>query len=178
MVLEHDMDLWRRIKASRKEQAERGVHLRDAIESDLPVFFEQQLNPTANHMAAFTSKDPADRAAFDKQWGKMLEDEDLIIKTVLFDGQVAGHIVQYLHDGNPEIGYWFGKAFWGQGIATEALQLFLAQVEVRPLGARAAKDNAASVRVLEKCGFVVVGENKGFANARGAETEEYIFKLE
>ncbi len=178
MILEHDMDLWKRIKASRKEQAERGVKLRDAIESDLPIFFEQQLNPTANHMAAFTSKDPADRAAFDKQWGKMLEDEDLTVKTVLFDGQVAGHIVQYLHDGNSEIGYWFGKAFWGQGIATEALQLFLAQVEERPIGARAAKDNAASIRVLEKCGFVVVGENKGFANARGAETEEFIFKLE
>ncbi|MBN2499526.1 MAG: GNAT family N-acetyltransferase [Anaerolineales bacterium] len=172
------MDLWRRIKASRKEQAERGVHLRDAIESDLAVFFEQQLNPTAMQMAAFTSKDPADRAAFDKQWAKMLMDADITIKTVLYDAHIAGHIVKYLHDGSPEVGYWFGKAFWGQGIATEALKLFLMQVEVRPIGARVAKDNAASIRVLEKCGFVVAGEHKGFANARGAEIEEYIFRLE
>ena len=172
------MDIWRRIKATRKAQVERGVRLRDVIESDLPVFFEQQLNPEANRMAAFTVKDPADRAAFDKQWNGMLKDSDLTIQTVLFDGQVAGNIVQYLHDGSPEVGYWFGKAFWGQGIATEALKLFLKQEEVRPIGARAAKDNTASIRVLEKCGFEVAGENKGFANARGGEVEEYIFLLE
>jgi RimJ/RimL family protein N-acetyltransferase len=165
------------LKAKFGRESEDKVQLRDVIESDLPIFFEQQLNPAANHMAAFTVKDPADRAAFDKQWDGMLKDEDLTIKTVLFDGQVAGHIVAYLHAGNLEIGYWFGKAFWGNGIATESLGMFLELFEARPIGARVAKDNVASIRVLEKCGFEVAGENKGFANARGEETEEFIFKL-
>ena len=40
------------------------VQLRDVTESDLPTFFEQQLDPAANHMAAFTSRDPADEEAF------------------------------------------------------------------------------------------------------------------
>lgn len=31
-----------------------GVHLREVKESDLPIFFEQQLDPAANDMAAFT----------------------------------------------------------------------------------------------------------------------------
>ena len=39
------------------------VLLRDVTEADLPIFFEQQ-DSAANHMAAFTAKDPADRDAF------------------------------------------------------------------------------------------------------------------
>ena len=40
-----------------------------------------------------------------------------------------------------------------------------------------AKDNSASIRVLEKCGFTISGEDKGFSNARGEEVEEFILKL-
>jgi len=40
-----------------------------------------------------------------------------------------------------------------------------------------AKDNIASVRVLEKCGFVISGYDQGFANARGEEIEEVIMIL-
>ena len=38
--------------------------------------------------------------------------------------------------------------------------------------------NPASQRVLQKCGFVIVGDDRGFANARAAETEEYLLRLE
>ena len=44
--------------------------------------------------------------------------------------------------------------------------------------ARAAADNAASARVLAKCGFRVVGEARGFANARGEEIDELEFELD
>ena len=70
-----------------------------------------------------------------------------------------------------------GKPYWGQGIATAALRAFLLQVTVRPIYARAAKDNLASLRILEKCGFTMVGEGKGFANARGQEIEEWLLRL-
>jgi RimJ/RimL family protein N-acetyltransferase len=50
-------------------------------------------------------------------------------------------------------------------------------VPVRPLRARAAADNAGSIRVLEKCGFVVTGRDRGFANARGEETDEVLLTL-
>lgn len=49
---------------------------------------------------------------------------------------------------------------------------------VRPLYARVVKDNLASQRVLQKCGFTICGENKGFANARGKEVEEFIMRLQ
>lgn len=153
------------------------LQLRDVQESDLPIFFEQQLDPDANYMAAFTAKDPTDREAFMARWKKNLGDEKNINQTILLDGQVVGHVLSFEQFGEREVSYWIGKEFWGKGIATQALTLFLAQTQIRPLYARAVKDNIASRRVLEKCDFTITGEDKGFANARGEEVEEFILTL-
>ena len=77
--------------------------------------------------------------------------------------------------GEPEISYWLGREFWGKGIATQALGLFLQVVTSRPLTARVAKDNLASIRVLEKNGFELDGEGKWFSNARGMEIDELVW---
>jgi len=153
--------------------------LRDVMRSDLPIFFDQQLDPDANHMAAFTAKDPSDRDAFLAHWSRILGDGTITIQTILFDGQVAGSVLSYEdEDKGPEVSYWIGKPYWGKGVATRALSAFLKHIEVRPLYARAAKDNLASLRVLEKCGFARIGEDKGFANARSEEIEEFILRLD
>lgn len=81
------------------------VELRDVIEADLPIFFEQQLDSEANYMAAFTAADPADRAAFMARWTKILGDESSIKQTILCDRQVAGHIVSFEQFGQPAVGY-------------------------------------------------------------------------
>jgi RimJ/RimL family protein N-acetyltransferase len=156
------------------------VQLRDVIESDLPVFFEQQLDPEANYMAAFTFRDPTDRNAFMAHWARILADKTNTIQTILFNGQVAGSVACYKDEefGEMEITYWIGKEYWGKGIATLALSTFLDYVPDRPFYGRAAKDNIASLRVMQKCGFIICGEGKGFAYARGKEIEEYILKLE
>ncbi len=155
------------------------VQLRDVVESDLPIFFEQQLDADANHMAAFTPRDPADRDAFMEHWAQILDDVTIIIKTILFNGQVAGNIVSYedREFEEREVGYWIGKQYWGMGIASRALSAFLRCVKTRPLYARVAKDNLASLRVLEKCGFTICGEDKEFSNARGEDVEEFILIL-
>ena len=44
------------------------ITLREVMQEDLPVFFDQQLDQQANFMAAFTSKDPNDKNAFMKHW--------------------------------------------------------------------------------------------------------------
>ncbi len=128
-------------------------------------------------MAAFTARDPEDRVAFAAHWTKILNDESITTKTILFDGRVAGHVLSFEQFGEREVSYWIGRDYWGKGIATVALSEFLGHVTERPLHARAAKDNAASIRVLEKCGFVISGEDKGFSYARGEEVEEFILKL-
>jgi RimJ/RimL family protein N-acetyltransferase len=142
--------------------------LRNVIESDLPIFFGQQLDSDANHMAAFTA-----------HWTRILGDETITIKTILFDGQVAGYVLSYEDEefGKPEVSYWIGRQYWGKGVATRALSEFLSHIKVRPLYARAVKDNIASLRVLEKCGFMICGEGKGFSNARGEEVEEFMLIL-
>lgn len=150
------------------------VQLRDVTVADLPFFFEHQLDPDANRMAAFTAENPADREAFDANWEKRMAHETVISKTILYEGQVAGNVVSFHFLGQPTIGYWLGKDYWGKGIATKAVAEFLRHIEARPLYARVAKDNIASRRVLEKCGFRICGEDKGFANARGMEIEEFI----
>ena len=155
-----------------------GVVLRDVTEDDLQIFFEQQLDPAASHMAAFTAKDPTDRVAFGEHWSKILGDAAIAKKTILFERQVAGHILGFEQFGKQSVSYWIGREYWGKGIATRALSEFLGQQGTRPLYARAAKDNVASIRVLQKCGFKISGEDKGYSNPRGKEVEEYILKLD
>ncbi|MFK4426228.1 MULTISPECIES: GNAT family N-acetyltransferase [Bacillus] len=154
------------------------VKLRDIIEEDLPIFFEQQLDSTANYMAAFTAKDPTDKDSFFDHWKKNIADETITIKTILFNGIVTGHVSNFEQFGEPEVSYWIGKEYWGHGIATLALSEFLEYIKIRPLYARSAKDNLASIRGLEKCGFKIISEDKGFSNARGKDVEEFILKLE
>ena len=152
--------------------------LRDVLAADLPIFFAYQLDPDAQAMAAFTSKDQANREAFLEHWHQILVDPTTINRTIVVDGQVAGNVSSYHDDGHPEVTYWLGKHYWGKGLATRALSEFLAHANpTRPIYARAAKDNIGSLGVLEKCGFRIIGESRGFANARGKEIEEFLLQL-
>ena len=125
--------------------------LRDVVESDLPVFFEHQRDPEAVRMADFPARD---REAFDAHWERVLGDEKLLAKTIVFEGQVAGNIGSWEQDGRRLVGYWLGREFWGKGLATKALSDLVEELDSRPLYAYVAKTNAGSIRVLEKCGFV------------------------
>ncbi|MBV9010323.1 MAG: GNAT family N-acetyltransferase [Verrucomicrobia bacterium] len=126
------------------------VQLRDVEPDDLPLFFEHQRDPEALAMVMFNSRD---RPAFDAHWAKILASETGLTKTIIVNGQTAGHIVSFIRDGEREIGYWLDRAFWGRGIATQALSAFLQMEKRRPLHAGVAKHNSASMRVLQKCGF-------------------------
>ncbi|HET7271550.1 MAG TPA: GNAT family N-acetyltransferase [Rubrobacter sp.] len=130
------------------------VILRDVIESDLPVFFEHQLDPEATRMASFPARD---RKAFMAHWTRILADETVFTKTILLDGHVAGNVVSFVQSGEREVGYWIGKEYWGKGVATQALSAFLDQIDTRPLYAHVARHNIGSIRVLEKCGFRISG---------------------
>lgn len=151
------------------------VLLRDVTASDLVLFFEHQLDPVALRMAAFA---PRDKDAFAAHWNKILADPSVVKKTVVFDGQVAGNLVCFERSGKREVGYWIGRKYWGKGIATRALTQFLRQVAERPLHAIVAKHNPASIRVLEKCGFAIEGECRGYPGARGPVVDELILRLD
>lgn len=153
------------------------IDLRRSILPDLELFFEFQLDPDANHRAAFTSKDPSDKNAYMEKYTKLLNDPTIHMQTIVVDRAIAGSISKFEMDGEAEITYWISKSFWGRGVATTALRKFLALETTRPLRARAAVDNLGSRNVLERCGFVEIGRDTGFANARQAELEEVVYQL-
>lgn len=121
-----------------------------------------------------------------REWGPFVAhaarihvDETVTNRTIVVDGQVAGSIVCWLDEtGERDIGYWLGREYWGRGLATRAVTAFLELVLDRPLHARVAKHNAGSLRVLEKCGFAIVGEDV-FPSIDGTDdVEDWILRLD
>lgn len=151
------------------------VVLRDVAESDLPILYTQQLDPAANEMAAFPARE---HDPFMKHWRRIMADRTNTLKTILFNGEVAGYIVSWDHDDRREVGYWLGQAYWGKGIATRALGALLQCESIRPMYASVARHNAASRRVLEKCGFYIVGSDRTLAGMSGEPVEEFILRLD
>jgi ribosomal-protein-alanine N-acetyltransferase len=153
------------------------IKLEKTKESDLESFFQFQLDSEANHLAAFMPKDSKDKTAYIERYTKYLSDPTINMRTIKVGDVIVGSISKYEIENEAEITYWIDKQFWGQGIATAALKNFLVIEKIRPLNGRVAFDNFGSQKVLEKCGFVKIGSDKGFANARQVEIEEFIYVL-
>jgi RimJ/RimL family protein N-acetyltransferase len=153
------------------------VTLREVRDSDLPVFWAQMSDERAQHMAAVTRGYHYDRAAFAAHWGKVRSDPAVIVRTVLADGEVAGHAAVFGPPGEREVTYWVDRACWGRGVATATLAALLGLERARPLHAHAAADNTGSIRVLQKCGFAISGHGRIFAQARGEEVDEVALTL-
>jgi RimJ/RimL family protein N-acetyltransferase len=147
-----------------------GVSLRDVVDSDLPIFFEQQRDAEANRMAAFPARE---HGAFMAHWAKIRGDAANVIQTIVAEGAVAGNIGSWVAGEERLVGYWVGREWWGRGIATAALREFVGQVRTRPLRAYVAKHNVGSIRVLEKCGFVLREAHEAGADG----VEELLFEL-
>ena len=154
------------------------IVLRKTVLTDLEFFFIFQLDDEANYLAAFTSTDPTDKTAYLQKYSNFLNDPTKNSQTIIVDNVIAGSIAAFEMEGEAEVTYWIDKAFWGTGIATRALKEFLKSEKRRPIIGRVAFDNFGSQRVLEKCNFVKIGTDTGFANARKAEIEEFIYKLD
>ncbi len=153
------------------------ISLRKSIKTDLEVFFLNQTDKEANFMAAFTSKAPLDKLAYMTKWLDLMANDAINMQTILVEEEVVGHVVKFIMEEAAEITYAINKAFWGRGITTKAVKEFLKIERTRPIYGRVAFDNYGSQKVLEKARFKKVGRNKSYANARGKEVEEYIYKL-
>jgi|SRR6185312_1627748 len=153
------------------------LQLRPTEVTDLDILFQFQRDPEAGYLAAFMPKNPADKSAYLNKYTKLLNDPTVNNQTIILDKIIVGSIASFFIEGDREITYWIDRTYWGQGIATKALNKFLSIETTRPIFGRVAFDNFGSQRVLEKCGFIKTGSDKGFANARQAEIEEYIYQL-
>ena len=133
------------------------IALRPVADSDLGPLFDQMRDPESVRMAAFTPDDPDNRTAFDAHMATVRSSPDITLRAVTCDNHLVGSIAAFVLDGRTEVTYWIDRTAWGHGIASRALELLLDLIPVRPLHARAASDNAASLRVLQKSGFKVTG---------------------
>jgi RimJ/RimL family protein N-acetyltransferase len=126
------------------------LRIRDVADGDLDLLFAHQLDPEATRMAVFP---PRQRDAFMAHWARIRADQTVFSQSVVIGEQVVGYVVSWDQSGRRAVGYWIGRAWWGRGMATEALALFLRRMSVRPLYAYVGVHNVGSIRVLEKCGF-------------------------
>jgi RimJ/RimL family protein N-acetyltransferase len=165
------------VTAGRSSSPEVQLALRPVAATDFDAIFEQMRDPASLRMAAFTADDPNDRGAFDAHMAKIMSSSEVTLRAIIRDSQLVGTIGSYISDGVTEVTYWIDRTCWGQGIATQALSLLLEEISVRPVRARAASDNDASLRVLQKVGFRPVGTEMSFAPARAAKIEETILEL-
>jgi RimJ/RimL family protein N-acetyltransferase len=149
------------------------VSLRAVEPSDLEAFYDQQADPASVTMAAVPARARDDHF---RHWEEVLADPTVNVRTIVADGEVAGHVVSFLRDGvgEREVGYWIASSLWGRGVASAALAAFLAEETRRPLIATVADHNPASLRVLEKCGFQVTAH---VVNAKGDGIDEVHLRL-
>lgn len=106
------------------------ISLREVEDADLLIFFEHQSDPEGNRMVGSS---PRDRDAFMFHWARTLLDPAIDRKTILSGGLVAGYVGRFERLGTPEVCYWLGREFWGRGVASQALSIFLAAEGRRPL---------------------------------------------
>jgi [ribosomal protein S5]-alanine N-acetyltransferase len=154
------------------------VKLRPSTVSDLNKFFEYQLDSEANYIAAFTAKDPTDKASYLEKYTQLLYNPTVHMQTIVMDNDVIGTVTKFEIKEDAEVAFWIDKAFWGQGVATRAVKMFLEIETKRPIFGHTAFDNFGSQKVLERCGFVKIRSEKGYANARQTEIEAFIYMLD
>jgi len=127
------------------------IEIRPAVPADLDTFHRYESEPEGRRRAGFPERD---RETFLNHWNtKIFAVPENDAQAVVVDGEVAGNIVCWPQDGRRMVGYWYGERFWGRGIGSKALAMYLERMTVRPLYADTVEGNVGSIRVLERCGF-------------------------
>lgn len=153
------------------------VTLDTVSDADVLAFHAHLQDEPARRMAAFVGADRSLEGHVE-HWRRILASPTVTARTIRVDGEVAGHVATFEMEGELEVTFWIDRALWGRGVATRALGALLEEVTRRPVHARAAKDNIGSRRVLEKVGFAIVGDDRGHAEGRGEEVDEWVFRLD
>jgi RimJ/RimL family protein N-acetyltransferase len=132
------------------------IQLRDLTEADLEALYQFQDDPVANQMADFPARD---RDSFFEHWRtNVLGREDVFAQGIIADDVLVGSVLLWSMNAasaHPDwfLGYWLGREFWGKGIASQAVSIFVKSHSKRPIIAEVASENKGSIRILEKLGF-------------------------
>jgi RimJ/RimL family protein N-acetyltransferase len=140
----------------------RRLVLRAPIRGDVPDLVKHADN---RNIARWLARLPspytrADAIAFVEIFAQRADQRPFVIT---LDNAVIGVVGFTFRDGYPpEIGYWLGEPFWGQGYAAEAVRGLIDAAHQTGLygliTARSLEDNIASIKVLESAGFKRTGQ--------------------
>jgi RimJ/RimL family protein N-acetyltransferase len=106
-----------------------------------------------------------------------------LIMAIVVDGSAVGSIGIHrqvdIYRKSAELGYWLGEEYWGKGIASEAanamVQYAFNHFDINRIYASVFERNKASMRVLEKCGFVCEAVHHKAVIKGNVIMDEYIF---
>ena len=145
------------------------IEIREYVESDFESYYEWQSDPA---IAAFVSWLPKRREESKADLHDAIMQQRAAPRVRYFfavvdsqSNEVVGSVgFTVVEDGVGDCGWFIRRGFWGKGYATEAARLMVAaafgMAGLRHLKASCARGNVASQRVMEKCGFVCVGQTE------------------
>ena len=161
----------------------RRLLLRPVTLADAEPFCEVANDPDQTRVTG-SWRYPFDADGVRARWAPFVEASagGPVLMAVIEGDRLAG--VTGLHDpadGEAELSYWIGRGFAGRGLATEAATALCSFAFARHglgvLTARVFADNAPSVRILRKLGFVVTGETQAGAADREGLWPSYQLRL-
>ena len=109
-------------------------------------------------------------------------DGPFVYPIITNDSKNIGYVqLCQIDDGSWEIGYHIAKQFTGHGYATEAVKAFLPamakKLNIKEVHGICLAENTASVRVLEKCGFVQIFQGLGDYQGKESEIVKTVWKF-
>lgn len=157
------------------------IELRDFEQRDIEVLVKLLNNKNVTQY--LTTRIPQPYTTQDAEWWVNTGSKAGIAKAIDVDGKLAGVISitigDYENARSAEIGYWLGEDYWGEGIATKAVDKMTNYVfsnsEIVRLFARVFPPNKESMHVLEKCGYIKEGIFKKSIFKGGKYLDEHIF---
>lgn len=104
-------------------------------------------------------------------------------RVIEIDGSFAGALFVHPGEGieahSAELGYWLGRAYWGRGIMTAAVGIFvpwaMQECRLSRVLARVTAGNLASMRLLERNGFQLEGVMRRAVQKHGVLSDSHLF---
>ncbi|WP_339869257.1 GNAT family protein [Pseudohongiella nitratireducens] len=159
------------------------ITLREFRQSDTPRLVELANNPAVARRLKASFPHPYTEQ--DATWWINEGCKEGIHRVIEQDGLFVGTIGSVIGEGEKcrqySTGYWLGEPYWGQGIVTRALAIFIEELfrntEVERFQAWVYEDNIASMRVLEKAGFHKEAVLKKALYNEGKFFDEHVYAL-
>lgn len=134
------------------------LRLRPVRPVDVPRLFDLECTEACARMAGIK---PRTRDVFFAKWDAIFADPAITPRAIELltphGPEVVGAINVFQRDGKNFFGYMIFPEHWAKGVASFAVSAILKQDLRRPLYASALRSNVASIRVLEKHGFRLIG---------------------